>query len=173
MIDEVIRLQYRHHTWAMTKVYDAAEQLTADQRALPGHAGHGSIHDTLLHALQVQQGWFACFDGSLPLNEALQLTIDPASVADFAALRAQWESINARTMAFVNDVTDERLTRELLIQTPWTPDKVVPLWTMMLHVISDSAQHRSEVAAMLTEHGSSPGFLDLAYYILVPGNEAG
>jgi uncharacterized damage-inducible protein DinB len=172
VIDEVIRLQYRHNTWAMTKVYDAAEQLSAEQRAIPGVAGHGSIHDTLLHALQVQQGWFACFDGSLPLNEALQLTIDPDGVADFSALRTKWESVNARTMAFINQATDDQLTRDLLIQTPWTPDRVVPLWTMMLHVHSDSAQHRSEVAAMLTEHGSSPGFLDLAYYILTGAIDA-
>jgi len=172
MIDDVIRLQYRHNTWAMTKVYDAAEQLTPEQRAIAGHAGHGSIHDTLLHAIQVQQGWFAHFDGSLPLNEALSLTIEPESVADFAALRAKWETVNARTMAYVNGTTDDDLTRDLLIQTPWTPDRVVPAWTMLLHVLSDSAQHRSEVAAMLTEHGSSPGFLDLAYYILTGASDA-
>jgi uncharacterized damage-inducible protein DinB len=75
-------------------------------------------------------------------------------------------------MAFINQATDDQLTRDLLIQTPWTPDRVVPLWTMMLHVHSDSAQHRSEVAAMLTEHGSSPGFLDLAYYILTGAIDA-
>jgi uncharacterized damage-inducible protein DinB len=173
MIDEVIQLQYRHDAWAMTKLFDAAEQLTAEQRAIPGHAGHGSIHTTLHHMLEAQQGWFAWFDGSLPIADALQLTIDPASVADLTSLRAKWQEIYAHAMAFINDLTDDDLRREMLVQTPWTPDKVVPLWTMMLHIISNNAQHRSEVAAMLTEHGSSPGLLDLAFYILVPDNDAG
>ena len=173
MIDEVIRLQYRHEAWAMTKLFDAAEQLTEEQRAIHGHAGHGSIHTTLHHVLEAQQGWFAWFDGSLSVTDAMQLTIDPATVSDLATLRAKWEEITARSMALVNVLTDDDLTREMLVQTPWTPDKVVPLWTMLLHVISNGAQHRSEVAMMLTEHGSSPGLLDLAFYILVPDNDAG
>jgi uncharacterized damage-inducible protein DinB len=173
MMDAMLQLQYRHSTWAMDNLFDAAEKLTAEQRAIAGLAGRGSIHDTLLHMLEVQQGWFAWFGGALPINEALLVTIDPNSVADFADLRAKWCEINARTLAFVNSVTDEQLCQEVLVQTPWTPDKVLPLWTMMLHVLSDGAQHRSEVATMLTEHGSSPGPLDLAFYILVPGNDAG
>ena len=170
MIEEVLQLQYRHSAWAMEKLFDAAERLSAEQRAIAGLAGRGSIHDTLLHILEVQQGWLAWFEGSLPIGEALLVTIDPESVAELAALRAQWNAINSRTMAFVNTVTDDELCKERLVQTPWTPDKIVPLWTMMLHVISDGAQHRSEVATMLTQHGSSPGALDLEFYILVPGN---
>jgi uncharacterized damage-inducible protein DinB len=172
MLADAIRLQYRHNAWAMSRLFDAAAQLTADERAIFGHAGRGSIHDTLRHIFEVQDRWFACFDGSVTVAEAMQMTIDPASVADLPTLRARWEATSTQSLAWLRDVTGDDLAREMLIQTPWTPDKVVPMWVMLLHVLSEAAQHRSEVAAMLTEHGSSPGPLDLAFYILVPENNA-
>jgi uncharacterized damage-inducible protein DinB len=40
------------------------------------------------------------------------------------------------------------------------------LSTMMLHVANHNTQHRSEVAAMMTAFGHSPGELDLIGYAL-------
>jgi uncharacterized damage-inducible protein DinB len=172
MLDDALRLQYRHNAWAMAQVYDAAAQLTPEQRAVQGHAGRGSIHDTLRHILEVQDRWLSVLEGTVTIAEAMQTSLDPETVADLPTLRSRWEATNERAIAYLNDISADELNRELLIQTPWTPDKVVPLWTMLLHVLSEAGQHRSEVAAMLTEHGSSPGPLDLAYFILVPGNDA-
>jgi uncharacterized damage-inducible protein DinB len=172
MLDAALRLQYQHHAWALSRLLDAAEQVSAEQRAIQGHAGRGSIHDTLRHILEVQDRWIAVFNGETTIAEAMQNSLDPESVAELAVLRSRLEDTNARTLAFLSDLTADDLNRDLLIQTPWTPDKVVPLWSMLLHVLSEGAQHRSEVAAMLTEQGSSPGPLDLAFYILVPENNA-
>ncbi|HYU21327.1 MAG TPA: DinB family protein [Chloroflexota bacterium] len=41
----------------------------------------------------------------------------------------------------------------------------LPLWQMMLHVANHGTQHRSEVAALLTGFGQSPGDLDLLVYL--------
>jgi uncharacterized damage-inducible protein DinB len=35
----------------------------------------------------------------------------------------------------------------------------------MLHQANHATQHRSEVAAMLTQFGQSPGWLDLIFYL--------
>jgi uncharacterized damage-inducible protein DinB len=40
----------------------------------------------------------------------------------------------------------------------------LPLWQMMLHVANHGTQHRSEVAAILTVFGQSPGDLDALVY---------
>lgn len=172
MSRDVIGLHYSYGTWATAKIFDAAEQLSAEQRAIPGHAGHGSIHDTLRHMLEVHLRWHAWFDGSLPPDKAIQQQIDPATVPDLATLRTYWETLNGRTLEFIAASTEDDLNRDMLVETPWTPSRTVPLWALMLHVANHETQHRSEVAAMLTEHGSSPGYLDILFFILDPANDS-
>ena len=173
MIGEVIRTQHNYGLWATNRIFDATEQLDAAHLSVPGHAGHGSIHDTLRHMMEVYLRWYSWFDGSLPPDEARRLTIDPASVPDLAALRQRWNEITSRTSMFVKNVSGDVLAQPMLVETPWMPSKQVPLWQLMLHVANHETKHRSEVAAMLTEHGSSPGYLDLMFYILDPANNSG
>lgn len=166
MIRDALQLQYAYSGWATARVFDAAARLTAEQRAIPGHAGHGSIHDTLCHLVEVQQRWWLWFDGSLPPDEVIHFRIDRAEVADLASLRAYWEALNARALAQIDAWTDEDFEREMDLVAPGIPvELVVPLWSLMLHVATHSTQHRSEVAAMLTEDGCSPGPLDLLFYL--------
>jgi len=56
---------------------------------------------------------------------------------------------------------DEVRTRTLPSGIVWR----FPLWQAMLHVTYHSMQHRSEVAAMLTAAGHSPGELGLTAFL--------
>ncbi len=55
-------------------------------------------------------------------------------------------------------------------QLAWTDDSLnhrwhdVPTWQWLAHVVNHGTQHRSEVAALLTAEGRSPGDLDLGVY---------
>jgi uncharacterized damage-inducible protein DinB len=76
-----------------------------------------------------------------------------------------WAVIEADTQSFVKGVTEDDLARVIhYINSQGTPC-AYPLWQMMVHQANHAAQHRSEVAVMLTQFGFSPGGLDFLVYI--------
>lgn len=165
MLATTLRTLYGYNQWATQRVFEVAERLTPEQLHAPGNAGHGSVHNTLLHLIDVQQSWLAWWDGSLSAEEAYRLTLDPADFPDLAALQAAWEKVERATGAFVTGLNDEDVTRVYTQALPNGTDFRMPLWQMMLHVANHGTQHRSEVAAMLTGFGHSPGNLDLLFYL--------
>jgi uncharacterized damage-inducible protein DinB len=166
MTGDVLRLFYDYADWANQRIFDAAERLTQEQLAEEGTAGHGSAHQTLLHLLETQLGWFSWFDGSLPPEQAYGLTITMEEAPDVASLRERWAAIHAQAIRLIQRLSEDELRAELPLGRPGGPHTDVPLWELILHVANHGTQHRSEVAAMLTEHGHSPGNLDLLYYTI-------
>ena len=60
---------------------------------------------------------------------------------------------------------DEDLDRVVHYKTTTGKPSSDTLGPLLLHVVNHGTQHRSEVAAMLTELGHSPGDLDLLLYL--------
>jgi uncharacterized damage-inducible protein DinB len=170
MLAAALHTLYEYNRWATRRLLEVAERLTPEQLHTPGNAGHGSVRDTLLHLISVQRSWLAWWDGSLSAEEAYRLTLDPADFPDLAALRTAWETVDQATQAFVAGLKDEDVARVYTHTLPNGADFRMPLWQMMLHVANHSTQHRSEVAAMLTGFGHSPGNLDLLFYLWQPAN---
>jgi uncharacterized damage-inducible protein DinB len=164
MLATVLRELYGYNRWATERLLEVAERLTPEQLHAPGDAGHGSAHNTLLHLMDTQQSWLAWWDGSLSAAEAYNLTINPADFPDLPSLRALWEKVEKATQAFVAGLKDEDVARVYTQTLPNGANFRMPLWQMMLHVANHGTQHRSEVAAMLTSFGHSPGNLDLLFY---------
>lgn len=164
MLADALRTYYGYTRWANEKILDAAEGLTPAQLHEPGHAGHGSIRDTLAHMLDTHLGWLSWWDGSLPVAQAYGLETDRAELEDVAGLRRLAERVHAQSEAFLATLTDEDAARVLEADLPNGQHVSMILWPMMLHLANHGTQHRSEVAAMLSSYGQSPGDLDLIYY---------
>lgn len=164
MLAETLRTLYGYSTWATDRVFDAAARLTPEQLDVPGQAGRGSIRQTLLHMITTQKGWLAWWDGSLPPEEAIRVRLDLTENPDLAAIRGAWDQVAEQTQAFVNGLSDEDAARTFTFTPPHGPSWTMPLWQMMLHVANHGTQHRSEIAAILTAAGHSPGDLDLLYF---------
>ena len=164
MLAEAIRSLYGHNRWAMEQILVAAEGLTSEQWLAAGTAGHGSIRDTVVHAIGTQRGWCSWWDGSLPPMEAYNLTCNPNDYPDVAAVRALWKTVADTSQTFFAGLTDADVER--IYSFPMANGMLfrLELWQMMLHVSNHGTQHRSEVAAMLTAAGHSPGQLDLLGY---------
>jgi uncharacterized damage-inducible protein DinB len=165
MLTEALRAMYGYNRWATERMLEAAAGLTPEQWLAPGVAGRGSVRDTLVHLISAQRSWLAWWDGSLPPDQAYGLSLDPGEFPDLAAVRAVWTTVDRATRAFVDGLSDSEAER---VYTHALPNGMVfrlPLWQMMLHVANHGTQHRSEVAAMLTGFGQSPGDLDLLRYV--------
>ena len=172
MLGEALHTLYGYNQWATERVLTAADGLTEEQFLAPGGAGHGSIRDTLVHLINVQRRWLSWWDGCCA-RRSLQSAARPVPPPDLAALRALWEALDRQTRAFVERLGDEEAARDYVNELPNGAEWRMALWQMMLHVANHGTQHRSEVAAMLTHAGHSPGDLDLLFFIQQRGGRAG
>jgi uncharacterized damage-inducible protein DinB len=88
---------------------------------------------------------------------------------DVPSLRAAWQALQADSESFLSTLSETDLAREYSSALPNGGQFGMLLWKMMLHVANHGTQHRSEVAAMLTAAGRSPGNLDLLDFLMTGG----
>lgn len=169
MLADALRALYAYNHWATERVLDTADRLTPEQLDAPGTAGRGSIRETLLHQVHTQRGWLGWWNGSMTALEGYSLPIDPSKYPDLAAVRAFWEQVEAETQRFLDGLTDAEAAREYAAEELHFR---MQLFKMMLHVANHGTQHRSEVAAMLTAAGHSPGDLDAVGYFWLGAGES-
>lgn len=142
-----IRFLHAYDRWATRRVLDAAARLA--ERDWPAGEPIGTRHlaDILVHTLGAHQRWRNGLTGTgivpRPEREPLPALADLA-----AAFETEW----AATDAWLDGMGEAWLAGT---------DEGIPYWQMLAHVVNHGTQHRSEVAAMLTAAGHSPGDLDM------------
>ena len=158
---EVIQLQYQYNAWANQRILDTAAQLTPEQLREKSSASFESIFDTLVHTMSAQWIWLSRWQGTSPTA-----MIDPNDFVDLTAVCERWAEIEQNTQAFVAQL-DEAVFMQTEVSYNNTKGKSFsyPLWQLMLHQVNHATQHRSEVAAIMTQFGYSPGWLDLIMYL--------
>ena len=145
-----IRWLFGYDSWAMNKILDAAAGLSEEQFAADSPLGGHGIRDLLLHTLNAYRGWR---EGWRIHERVPGISWEhPPTLAEFAA---RWREEEGITQAYLDGLSDEDIA---------VPFGVVPQWQTMAHVVNHGTQHRSEVAALLTTYGCSPGDLDLIFY---------
>ncbi len=157
---EFISTLYDYSAWANRRILDTAAQLTPDQLRAGGSASFESIYDTLVHTMSAQWVWLSRWQGSSPTA-----MFDPADFADLAAIETRWDQIEQETQSFLKALNETSLERVVEYTNTKGQPYGYPLWQLMLHQVNHATQHRSEVAAMLTQFGQSPGWLDLIRYL--------
>ena len=152
---------YRYNQWTTAKILNCTAHVTQEQFLAPASFPHGGLRSTLVHALFAEWIWRNRWEGTSPT-----LRFKPEDFPTFEALRTRWMEEEAKLMAFVDGLTDERLNNKFgYLDTKGNPHERV-LWQAMMHVVNHGTQHKTEAAAMLTELGHSPGDIDLIYYLI-------
>ena len=151
---------YKYNQWANAKILNATANVTQEQFLANASFPHGGLRSTLTHILFAQWIWRNRWQGNSPT-----FLIKPDEFPTFEAFRIRWAEEEKILMDFVDTLTDEKLNSILSYKnTKGVPHEQI-LWKMMAHVVNHGTQHRAEAAALLTDFGSSPGDVDMIYFL--------
>lgn len=162
MLTDVVRDYYRYCVWANDRVLDQAEHLTDDQLFEPVLDEVWPVHNTLVHMLAGQDVWLRRWTGEPGATLETEITI-----GNMRSLSRQWQKLNQQTFAFLDTLTDERLSTPGLYRNYRGERMTSPLWKQMFHQCNHQTYHRGEVAALLSHLGHSPGEIDYSRYFVL------
>ena len=77
-------------------------------------------------------------------------------------LAARWDEVQAESRAYIASLADADLARVV----PQRSGGALSVWQILLNTHTHNAQHRAEVAQILTEYGCSPGDIDYLFFAL-------
>jgi len=156
-----ILLLYKYNQWSTKKILDTASRLTEEQFLAPASFPHGGLRGTLVHALFAEWIWRNRWEGTSPTYR-----LKPEDFPTFESLQMRWAEEEKLLMAFVENVTDERLNITFAYKSTDGKSHERVLWQAMVHLVNHGTQHKAEAAAMLTDFGHSPGDIDMILYLI-------
>ena len=157
---DYIRSFYAYHTWATERVFATAAQLTPEQFVAPVHASFGSLRDVLTHTVVVESSWLARVRGEQPSPALFQRNF--GSVDELASA---WREINAITQATLDQLSDEDFAQVVHFTGRDGQPVARVRWQMLVHQANHAAQHRAEVALIMTQLGLSTGDIDYFRFV--------
>ncbi len=158
---EELRTLFEYNAAANERVLTAAARVAPEALVAPAPVSHGSLLGALAHVYAGEWVW------RIRAEEGLSPSALP-TVADVPTLQAVRERLTAEDrawLAFLGRCSDEDLERGVSYKTTRGAAFETPLWQIGQHVVNHGTQFRSEAAVLLTEHGASPGDLDLVAYL--------
>lgn len=150
---------FDYQYWANHRIADAAARLTEEQRHARPFA-IDSIHVTLVHLVATDWLWRQRRQGESPVSLP-----QVAEISTFEDLLQRWAEEEAAMRAYLTTLADTDLDRAVTYRTMSGQTWSQPVWQILAQMLNHGTQHRSEVAAMLTEMGASPGNLDFFVYL--------
>jgi uncharacterized damage-inducible protein DinB len=154
------RTLFAYDSWARAKLLAAVEVLPEHEYFAPQPLDYGSIHGTLVHTFAAETLWFTRWHGSSP-----ERLLDGRDIANLTALQQRWREHEPQLQEFLAASDDDRLTNAVVDYRSTTGELWRrQLWETMVHLVNHGTNHRSEVAAAISQLGHSPGDLDMIVF---------
>lgn len=147
--NNVLHVLFQHNAWANLKLLDFCETLTDEQLDSTAIGTFGSIRDTLAHIVRAEVGYVRRVNGKLP-SEPLPRDQFPG-FPDLKAA-ARWASPELLELALSAQA-------DTLVREEWPEQKTVEqyrLASLMMQSLTHSTEHRTHVAAIITQLGLEP-----------------
>jgi uncharacterized damage-inducible protein DinB len=157
---EMIAGLYEYGAWANGRLLAKAASLSHAELSQKLSKGADPVLPTFAHLVSADLRWFARWRGDTPppMLSALDLPT-------LGAVSQRWDQFYPARRAYIASLGDATLREPIR----WVRDQgtvTIPRWQAMLQCANHGTQHRSEIAAMLTDLGHSPGDLDFSLYCL-------
>jgi uncharacterized damage-inducible protein DinB len=159
MLLDVIRSLYQYNPWANHRILIATSELTPEQFLVQAGSSYSSIRDTLIHTISAEWIWLSRWKGTSP-----KAMLGAADFSDLQSIQTRWDTVEAETQQFIDQLNPSQLIEVVTYINTRGEKWSYPLWQQMIHQVNHATQHRSEVAAILSHFGCSPGDLDYLVY---------
>jgi uncharacterized damage-inducible protein DinB len=160
-----VRLLYAYNGWANRRLVAASSTLTPELLTRDLAVSFRSVWGTLQHILWGEWLWLERW------QDRSSTGWNPPECPDLGSLGLRWMEIEREQFAFIERLTAADLERLISYEnppgTPWT----YTLAHMLQHVVTHSAYHRGQIAAMLRQVGIAPPPTD--YLVFVDGLAVG
>lgn len=166
---ELIQTLFAYHSWATARLVEAMRELSPEEYRTLEASGHGSVHDTFVHYVNVPWGWFSWFDGSLPVEEAYAL---PATAEDPGSLEEaveRWRRVDEQARSCLDDLDDEALAEVWTWELPNGEDVGLPLWQLVTQVANHQTHTRAQIVAAIRRAGHDPGVYEFLAFAMERG----
>ena len=158
-IDEARDL-FAYSAWANTRIFDAAEALTAGQAVVTVASSFPSVRGTLAHVVGAEWIWLRRWLGDNP--KAAPVWVAEASLPE---LRAHLAAVGSEREAYLAGLEEGDLERVVEYRRLSGEADAARLADLVRHVVNHSTYHRGQVVTQLRQVGASPPGTDFIAYV--------
>ena len=155
---EIVAQLCDYGDWANHRLLDCAERLPGADLRRAFSSGALPIIESFVHLVSSDRRWLARWqEASLPPR------LTTAELGSVAAVRQAWDDLARERRAYVGGLDDAALGATIR----WLDGgetRGLLRWQAIVQSCNHGTQHRSEIAAMLTDCGQSPGDLDFGLW---------
>ena len=158
----VIKTLFDYHYGMFDDIWASVAQLSVAQFVEESDYSLGSVRNHLVHCMNVDDRWVARIQELTPPD-----VLDEYAFPDQASVRAEWDLIRERVLAFVSGLTDSQLEEfvPIVISGRFTEPRPTNRREILLHMVNHGTDHRAQVLARLHELGAPTLEQDLILYV--------
>lgn len=162
MMKALLQTLFDYNRWATSKVLNLVQELPDSTLDEATKHSHNTIRELLFHMVRAEWIW-------RNLVEFGEIGMPLPQLHDFHSLAliiSLWEIENDNIEIFLDAQDDQSLDEIVTIKNPRVGEEHLSRAQMLMHLLLHSMQHRTEVAAILTARGHSPGDIDFIFFLI-------
>ncbi|MGH7493517.1 MAG: DinB family protein [bacterium] len=151
---------YEYNHWANAQTLTAVSPLNPGQFAQNLSSSFPSVRDTLVHILGAEWIWLERWRGVSP-----PALLNAQDFPTLEIIKARWSEVERERNDFINQLTDESLSRRIAYLNTKGQRWEYALGQMLQHVVNHSTYHRGQITTMLRQLGQKPASTDFLLHL--------